>query len=186
MCLSRPKSVLAGLARLSLLVTCTMPSRAQTQADEYRVKAGFIFHFAQFVEWPAGTFSSSAGSITFCTLGEDPFHGDMESLLRGKAVAGKSVRVLHLKQVQDSKQCHVLFLDTNDNQLVPSALAIVKNLPILTVGESDDFLERGGMIRFSMEDRRIRFEVNQQAAEATHLKVSARLLLLATKVIAGY
>jgi YfiR/HmsC-like len=137
MCFSRPKSVLVGLARLSLLVTCTMPSRAQTQADEYRVKAGFIFHFAQFVEWPAGTFSSSAGSITFCTLGEDPFHGDMESLLRGKAVAGKSVRVLHLKQVQDSKQCHVLFLDRNDNQLVPSALAIVKNLPILTVGESD-------------------------------------------------
>jgi YfiR/HmsC-like len=163
-----------------------MPSRAQTQADEYRVKAGFIFHFAQFVEWPAGTFDNSSGSITFCTLGEDPFHGDMESLLRGKLVAGKSVRVLHLKQVQDSKQCHVLFLDKNDNQLVPSALAIVKNLRILTVGESDDFLERGGMIRFCLEDRRIRFEINQQSAEATHLKVSARLLLLAKKVIASY
>lgn len=176
--------MLTGLACLSLL--STMPSSAQTQADEYRIKAGFIFHFAQFVEWPAGTFTNSAGSITFCTLGEDPFHGDMESLLRGKLVAGKSVRVLHLKQVQDSKQCNVLFLDKNDDQLVPSALATVENLPILTVGESDDFLERGGMIRFCMEDRRIRFEVNQQAAEATHLKVSARLLLLAKKVIASH
>jgi hypothetical protein len=144
-----------------------MPLGAQTEADKYRVKAGFILHFAQFVEWPAATFNSSSGSISFCTLGDDPFHGDMESLLRGKVVAGKSVQVIHLKHVQDSKRGNVLFLDKNDNQLVPSALAMVRNA------------------RY-MEDRRIRFEVNQQAAEATHLKVSARLLLLAKKVIASY
>jgi len=59
----------------------------------------------------------------------------------------------------------------------------VKEIPVLTVGETGDFLRQGGIIRFSMEDRKIRFDVNQEAAEKVHLNVSARLLLLARSVV---
>jgi hypothetical protein len=50
---------------------------------------------------------------------------------------------------------------------------------VLTVGETSDFTERGGILNFVIHDGRLRFEVNVAAAEAHHLKVSSKLLQLA-------
>jgi hypothetical protein len=50
--------------------------------------------------------------------------------------------------------------------------------PILTVGETVQFMREGGMVRFFVEDNRLRFSINQKAAEASGLKVSSKLLTL--------
>jgi len=152
---------------------------AQSQVDEYRLKAAFLFHFAQFVEWPAGGVPSD--EMVFCIAGEDPFQGDLEKTVQGKLIGGKSVRVRHLKQVQDGRGCQLLFIERKER--ARDFVVSVKEIPVLTVGETDDFLRQGGIIRFSMEDRKIRFDVNQEAAEKVHLNVSARLLLLARSVV---
>ncbi len=58
-------------------------------------------------------------------------------------------------------------------------MQLVKGLPILTVGETPGFAERGGMIRFTLEDNRVRFEINVEAAREADLNISSRLLTLA-------
>jgi hypothetical protein len=50
------------------------------------------------------------------------------------------------------------------------------------VGETANFLSDGGMIRFHLEDDKVRFDINLGGAESSHLKISSRLLLLATSV----
>ena len=55
-------------------------------------------------------------------------------------------------------------------------------MPVLTVGETANFLSDGGMIRFHIADDKIRFDINLSGAESSHLKISSRLLLLATLV----
>jgi uncharacterized protein DUF4154 len=42
------------------------------------------------------------------------------------------------------------------------------------------------MIGFLLEDRKVRFEINLDAAEHARLKVSSRLLALAKTVIGGH
>lgn len=169
------------IAIIALSLAFPVAAFGQSQIDEYRLKAAFLLHFAQFVEWPASAFENN--TIVFCVVSDDPFHGDLEGTVQGKSVSGKSVRVRHIRQLPDSKGCQLLFMGKDQRGRVHEFIANLSVLPVLTVGESDDFLQQGGIIRFCMEDRKVRFEVNQDAAEKAHLNVSARLLLLARTVI---
>ena len=157
-------------------------SCAQSQADEYRLKAAFLFHFAQFVDWPADASGNADTPFVICVMGEDPFHGDLEQSVRGKLIATRAVQVRHIKQLQDGQVCHVVFVGKDESN-IPTRISALRHAPILTVGESEDFLRQGGIIRMFVEDRKIRFDINQRAAETANLKISSRLLLLARAVV---
>jgi hypothetical protein len=167
---------------VTLQAICPLRITGQSAVEEYRLKAAFLFHFAQFVEWPSNSFGTPHGAMIFCVAGEDPFLGDLERTVQGKAVAGKSIEVRHIRQGSDTKGCQLLFIGSHESGRSREFIASVKDMPVLTVGESDDFLLQGGIIRFCAEDRKIRFEVNQEAAGKAHLNVSSRLLLLAKNV----
>ncbi len=167
---------------LLLLIVVAIPACVQAQAktEEYHVKAGFLFHFAQLVDWPA----SAAGTSDFalCMLGDDPFQGQLESTLDGKAIGTRPIHVLHLKQAQEARNCQVLFISNSEDQRLPKIIGDLGNSAVMTVGEANDFIERGGMIRFVLDQDKVRFEINLKAADPAGLKFSSRLLLLAKNV----
>lgn len=152
---------------------------------EYQVKAAFLYHFAQYVEWPAGTFRDAASPLTYCVLGEDPFQGALEGSLSGKSVGTHPVQIQRFNQATEARVCQVVFVRAASKKSVAEALANLKGPPVLTVGDSEHFAEEGGMIGFFLEDNKVRFEINLGAAEQAKLKISARLLALAKAVIAG-
>jgi hypothetical protein len=158
-------------------------SRAQSTEEEYRVKAAFIFHFAQLVDWPPETLTGAANSLFLCTIGDDPFQGVLGSTVEGKAVGDRILRIRHLKQADDMQACQVLFLGKAQSKRIPMLLANLHNAPILTVGESPGFLGVGGMICFALEGNNVRFGINLDAAAAAKLKIGSRLLILAQTVI---
>lgn len=153
--------------------------------NEYAVKAGFLFHFAQFVEWPDGAFHDAKSPLAYCTTGFDPFRGELDATLRGKVVGGRPVEVRHLKQAQDAQGCHILFIGEDQKLQVAAAVTFLNSAPVLLVGESEGFVKAGGMIGFSVEDSKVKFEVNLEAAQKAGLKINARLLTLAKTVIGG-
>lgn len=158
---------------------------ANSAAEEYSVKAAFLFHFAQFVDWPPEVFKDAATPLTYCTVGEDLFHGALDASLNGKTIDGRWVRVLHFRQAQEIQGCQVLYIGTPEKKVISAALADLKGTPVLTVGESENFVQAGGMIGFFLEDNKVRFEINLNATERAKLKISARLLALAKTVIGG-
>jgi hypothetical protein len=161
-------------------------TRGQGNASsEYQVKAAFLFHFAQFVDWPPEAFKANDSPITYCTVGGDPFEGGLDTSLKGKTIGGRPVRVLHFKEAGDSQGCQILFLGIADKKVVSVTLGKLSGSPVLTVGESEHFAQGGGMIGFFLEDNKVRFEINLEAAEHAKLKISARLLALAKTVIGG-
>ncbi len=173
---------------LTALIAIDGACRVSAQSNpsgEYQVKAAFLFHFAQFVDWPAEAFKDATSPLTYCTVGEDFFHGALDASLNGKTIGGRTVRVLHFKQAQEAQGCQVLFLGTTEKKFVSGALAKLNGTPVLTVGESEHFAQDGGMIGFFLEDNKVRFEINLDAAEHAKLKISARLLSLAKTVIGG-
>jgi YfiR/HmsC-like len=167
---------------LLALACASAGAQADSRAEEYTVKAAFLFHFAQFVEWPEGTFQYAKSPLVYCTVGEDPFQGALEASLRGKAIGPHSLQVRHLKDSSEAQGCHVVFLGKAKRR-VPEELAILQGNPILTVGESEQFVKDSGMIGFCIEENKIRFNINLEAAEKANLKISARLLMLAKTVI---
>jgi hypothetical protein len=168
-----------------LLVGGGQGGRAQTAAEEYRVKAAFIFHFAQLVDWPPDTAADTDNSLFLCTLGEDPFQGMLEGTVAGKVIGNRVMRIRHLRQAQDMQTCQILFIGRAQSKRIPQLVAGLRNAPILTVGETAGFLDAGGMIRFLLEENKVRFEINVQAAESARLKIGSRLLILAEHVVVG-
>jgi hypothetical protein len=114
----------------------------QAQApDEYRVKAAFLFHFAQLVDWPPETEMGGDHSLLLCTLGDDPFHGVLESMIGGKAIGDRVIRIRHLKRADSTPVCQILFLSKEESAHATGLLAALHNAPVLTVGETDGFLD---------------------------------------------
>ena len=181
----RSMSLIPSLVVLvSLLLAGTSAIvRAQSSDDEYRVKAAFLFHFAQLVDWPADTPTGADNSLYLCTLGEDPFQGALEGTVEGKAIANRVIRIRHLLRLEDMQGCRILFLGKAESKYIPMLLANLRNAPVLTVGETPGFLASGGMICFLLQENKVRFEINLDAAQSAGLKIGSRLLVLAQNVV---
>jgi hypothetical protein len=171
--------VLALVAVLALAGGSTPALSADSgAAREYKVKAAFIYNFAQFVEWPADAFASSKAPIVIGIVGDDPFDGSLENAVRDKTIGGRSLLVEHYKTAANLAPCHILFVPRSEAENVPAILQKTGNFT-LTVGETDDFCAKGGAFRFLLEDNKVRFEVNVDTIRRLRIKVSAKLLKLA-------
>lgn len=148
---------------------------------EYRLKAAFIFNFIKFVEWQAQDLPSTTPNLRVCVAGREAYAAALETI-NGKSAKGKTVIVTQFSGPQDLAGCQVLFISAAERQRSKGALDAARNSGILTVGEMDDFARNGGVINFTEESNRVRFEINPQAAERAHLTISSQLLKLA-KVI---
>src|SRR5579871_951719 len=154
---------------LILSVAVTRAVQAQSQSEEYRVKAALLFHFAQLVDWPPSAFASDNSAINVCTIGQDPFEGELDSSLSGKSVGMRPVHIEHVKEPREITGCQMLFLGAKESKRLPAILAEVGKAPVMTVGESDGFLEQGGMVRLDVEDGKVRFAINLDASEQAGL-----------------
>ena len=93
------------------------------------------------------------------------------------------MRIRHLGEPQDMQACQILFLGKAQSKRIPMLVADLHNAPVLTVGESAGFLGAGGMICFLLEENKVRFDINLDAAESAKLKIGSRLLILAEHVV---
>jgi hypothetical protein len=172
-----------NLLCLILLVSATLQSvRAQSTADEYQVKAAVLYHFMQLVAWPGGPINPSDQSIVFCVFDDEPHRLDLENTLNGKMIGGRMVQVRLINLPVNFQGCNVVFLSRDESRRQTTTLNSLRGLPVLTVGETDEFYAGGGMIRLRVDEDKIRFDINLAAAESSHLQISSRLLLLATTV----
>ncbi len=174
-----------GILIVALSVSLSWAPEAVAQvsdssdSSEYLIKAGFIYNFAKFVDWPATAF---AQPIVIGILGTDPFGNLIDRIVENKKIGARGFVVKRLKwntDLKDLKECKILFVGASEKAHIDDVVQIVKSLPILTVGETPGFAERGGVIRFVLEDNRVRFEINVEAAHQADLTISSRLLTLA-------
>jgi hypothetical protein len=169
------------IAVMACMLSCAAACRAIAEGPsrEYAVKAAFIFNFAQFVEWPADAFVDSSSPVVIGIVGDDPFQGALEKAVAGKTAGGRPFSIRHLAASDDLKSCHMLFLAPSESGKTTEILHKVQGKSILTVGETDQFPNSGGVIRFFIDDNKVRFEINQDAAESARLKISSKLMKLA-------
>jgi hypothetical protein len=177
-------SFIAGIALLGLLLAAgAEPVGAQSQADEYRVKAAFLYHFVQLVDWPMGSLGDTGQPLNLCTIGDDPFQGELDRSVDGKSVGARLIHVKHLRDLKALLACQIVFIGKSEDKRTPAIFAELIAEPVLTVGESDNFAQQGGMIGFLLDENKIRFSINLDPAEKSGLKISSKLLLLAKEVI---
>ena len=147
------------------------PAAAQGVSLEYRAKAAYLYNFVKFVEWPP---EAREGTLNICLAGRNPFGTVLAETIAQASVDGR--RIASRIILEPEPDCHVLFVPDG----APGAyLRAARGTPTLTVGESPDFLNEGGVIAFVKEKRDVRFAISTEAADRANLRVSSRLLQLA-------
>jgi hypothetical protein len=151
---------------------------AQTVASrEYQIKAAFLFNFAQFVEWPPEAFPDKDTPLVIGIIGDDPFGPFLDEFVRGEKVSNRGLKIERYRQIEDIKICHILFVSSSEIHRIDGILSGLKNRSVLTVGDFENFAQgHGGMIRFITEKNKIRFRINLDAAKASGLTISSKLL----------
>jgi hypothetical protein len=162
------------LAVLLLAVAAQSRPAAQDVSTEYRVKAAFLYNFVKFVEWPSRT---EPGPIVICVAGRNPFGSILDDTIRGETVRGRTLAARVI--LEPDPGCHVTFVPTGAST---AYLRAARGTPTLTVGESPDFIQQGGLIRFYLDGGTVRFEINRDGAERSGVRISSRLLQLARLV----
>jgi hypothetical protein len=164
---------LTGLSRLAL---------AQPQvARDYEVKAGFLIKFTQYTAWPSNTFASSNAPVVIGVLDGEPLFRQLEQEARGVA-SSRPVEVRQVSTVEEASHCHVVFITESEGRNESEWFAALKGRPVLTVGESDRTIERGGVMRFVIKNKSVRFEANLASAAENQLILDEGMLRVATKV----
>lgn len=149
---------------------------------EFQVKAIFLYNFVQFVDWPPDAFATPESPIVIGVLGQDPFGGFLDELVRGERVKGRPLVVERYRWPGEIDECHVLFISGSEGARIEQIAAAVRGRPILTVGDWDAFAQHGGMIHFVLEHKRVRLRINLDAARAAGLTISSKLLRSAESV----
>jgi hypothetical protein len=166
-----------------LLATPLFDSSAHAQyPSEYEVKAAFLYNFAKFVEWPPNLAANAHDPFVIGIVGRDPFGDAVEQTLLRKTLNGRPLAVQRVKREEEARGCQILFVSPSERKRLKALLANLQGNPVLTVGDVENFCKSGGMIAFTLEDNRVRFEINVDAAQRVGLRISSRLLSLAKVV----
>ncbi len=149
---------------------------------EYQVKAAYLLNFTRYVEWPSQAFESPDAPVRLCVLGRDPFGSVLDATVRGRTTQGRSLAVRRIRRPTEAAGCHLIFISRETwgtQRVLPRAL---QSPGMLTVGESDEFAQEGGIIGFVIQDETVRFVVNTDARDRAGLRISSRMLSLAAAV----
>ncbi|HEY3760150.1 MAG TPA: YfiR family protein [Verrucomicrobiae bacterium] len=164
---------------IALLFAGQEASSAQNTSTAYKFKAVFLFHFTQFVDWPATTFSDPQAPLVIGILGDDPFGDFLDATVKGENVDGHPLVVQRYRKPADVKDCQVLFISSSEQSQLGRTLTDLKGKTILTVSDMGNFAEDGGMIGFVAVQDKIHFQINTDAARDANLTLSSKLLRLA-------
>jgi hypothetical protein len=151
---------------------------AQPVVTEAQLKAAFVLNFARYVEWPASAFPARETPVQACVLGRETLAAALVDL-ESRPVQGRTLRVRRVATNDELRGCHVVFVGDGDDRRVAATLRALAGQPVLTVGDSDRFLDVGGAIAIVHGDDRLQFEISRPALERAGLKASAYLLRLA-------
>lgn len=155
----------------------------KTPADlELKIKAVLVLKLINYVEWPASAFATNNGTFRIGILGDDPFGKLLDEVMAGESPHGRLIEIQRAATPNALENCQLILITTDDKNRSHENCSYFRGKPVLTVGETDQFARKGGMVGFVREKNNVRFEINLEACQAAGLNVSSRLASIARVV----
>jgi hypothetical protein len=168
-------------AILGLLALCAWTAGAQN-VTEPSLKAAFMYNFAKFTVWPPDVLAAAA-SLTACVVGDSSVFEALRRTVKDRQLLGHGIDVVEIQPQGPIRACHVLYVSGLAPAQVAAILAGIKGIPVLSISDIDDFAKQGGIVQIFLENGRMRFDFNLQAAKASRLQPSSKVLAIAAHVL---
>jgi hypothetical protein len=142
------------------------------------LKAQHVFNFARFIEWPSSKFLRADSPLIIGVVGASGLENELDEVVKSGRINDRRVVIQHITNNAELKRCHILFVSRSERDRFGSILSETRGEHVLTIGESDRFLNRGGMVNFLERGDSVLFQINLGAASRAGLKISSKLLQL--------
>jgi hypothetical protein len=173
--LNRARLLLFFSIILLLLCPCFTLAAQPAVESEYRLKAAFLYNFAKYVTWPDT--EKNGEKFIIGILGENPFGAELD-IIQGKMINDASIEIRQYESIEEARDCSILFIGPSERENISDITNELKRHRILTVSDTKGYAHMGVMINLYEDDNRLRFEINNRAAESAGLKISSHLLRL--------
>jgi hypothetical protein len=179
------RRILFVLAAMAAVLVLPRDGAAAQPLSAYEVKAGFLVNFAKFTTWPPDTFAGDAAPILIAVVGEDPFGSAIDHAVHGQKAGERPIVVKRVGSRDDLSAYQIVFIASSEQKQLDQILHRLEGSATLPVSDIAGFSQAGGAIELVMDGSRVRFEVNVGNSDHRRVKVSTRLVALATKVHSG-
>lgn len=171
---------------LTLLIACVVlvaPARGDDNVElvEQKIKAGLLYNFLKYTEWPAGSAAQTGNEINVCLYGGDAFDGHLAPMA-GRTVNQKPIALRTINAAGELAPCALVFVRAAQKDSWPAIQKGLAGKQVLTVSDFPGFAAAGGMLEFARAESRIEVKLNVDAVSAANLKVGERMLKLASVV----
>jgi YfiR/HmsC-like len=177
--LKRKSLTTALVLMLVTLTAVTLRTVPAASSNEYELKSVFLYNFCHFIEWPNSAFTSPTEPFIIAVVGQDPFGSFLRDAIKGETYHDRPIVIQHFHGPNDIQHCHILFVGRTEANQVDAILEAITSKSVLTVGETEDFLDHGGMIALPAERNRVRLRMKPTTMRAANLSVSSKLLRVA-------
>ena len=156
------------------------PVKTYSQSKEYMLKAGFLEKFARFSEWPQDV---KMDTFKITILGKSPFQGALEKMYTSYNIKKKPVSINYISSVDDIDNCHIMFVSKTMSRQLDTIIQKVGSKPILTVGETNGYVNKGVIINFFKTNKgTVHFEISKKNVKESGIKMDILLLNFAELV----
>ncbi|NEX21243.1 YfiR family protein [Thiorhodococcus mannitoliphagus] len=169
----------AGIRFKSFFLEVAHHYKPFTEAD---LRATFLVNFPLFIEWPSSAFDSPSAPLRYCVLGNSALSSSLEQALAGERIGGHPMQLAAAQDPAQWRRCHILYVDQRAAEPGPRVLAAVEGAPVLSVGDTETFVREGGVVSLVHRGERLHPLINQAAAARAGIRISSKLLRLATLV----
>ncbi len=173
----------ATLAFLFLPTSALSAQASVTLAASHDVKAAFIYNFTKFVTWPSSAFANDSEPLRICIIDDGTVSNALLSIAKIDSKERK-IEVTKYRDISDVGKCHLIFIEhSTDISLTKKILKATQNKQILTIGDSESFIELGGTIKLFRSYNNLNFEINAATATQSGLVISSKVLSLSKKEV---
>lgn len=164
------KVVLAGFV---MMVSSAAFSQERPIHEVYSM---MVFNFVKYVQWPAG---DNSKEFVIGVVGNNEIYNTLNTWYGGKAKGTKTYVIKKFSTAAEVTDCQVIFIDKTKSGEFDAVNNKVRGKGTLVVTDRAGLGSRGSCINFKTVDEKLRFELNQQAVEASNLKVAGALTSMA-------
>jgi YfiR/HmsC-like len=172
-----------------LVVSALCAVNASAAADKIsdtpagqKTMSRFMESLARYITWPDSSFASADTPYKYCLLGDNTISSALSDRLGDKKIKNRGFEIvqLDLDAVEESKSCHMVYINVAEPEAVRPIVDALSGLPVLTTGDTDKFSARGGMIGFFGEGKKVALHINKKRLETGKLKASSKLFRVST------
>jgi len=167
------KIVFAFILSILLMGNIPIPVDQDISSQQYVYKAAFLFRFIEYIDWEK---NSKSATFNFAVLGHSPITEQILIIAEEEKINKKKIKVAEYETIDEPDSYNLLFVSENSTVPIEDVISKFAGKPVLIVAEKEGYAKKGAHINFFISDNKLKFEINQKAANKAGIKISSQLL----------